>query len=291
MMKSVKNANHDENISEILSLLQTTSRNNRRLERPKNIEKSVYDSWLKRGNGIIQNGIFPTMIPIPPEDARILGLRIPGSETATKNNEKRTKKNTEDCRTKGESSEHHSFIEKQVKQGRKMNENSDSRGNRISVQNLNKTAKKDSKLKSTRENGALQKENLKSFQARLERGLKTITNKTAGYRKGKSKSDSSGKNVTSQSTKIDPIVPDQVGKVEEIVNATSLKSEKDIGDKISTKTSAKSMRQLFSMADSWSSDSVASHSNSCTCCVVKDTNRRQPPCPVHGASSSFVKKQ
>ncbi|XP_047344118.1 uncharacterized protein LOC124946837 [Vespa velutina] len=52
------------------------------------------------------------------------------------------------------------------------------------------------------------------------------------------------------------------------------KSDKLIGQE----ASSKSMRQLFSIADSWSSDSVISHSDSCTCChneessPVRETN-------------------
>lgn len=136
-------------------------------------------------------------------------------------------------------------------------------------------------------NGAGRKENPKSFQARLERGLKSLTNKTAEYRRGKLKS--SGKTVSSKLTDVERTVA--VGASEN--TSTSVdgeQCEEDTGDKMRTKPSSRSMRELFSMADSWSSDSVASHSDSCTCCSIAKSNRRQPPCPVHGASSSFEKK-
>nr|KAF7435986.1 hypothetical protein H0235_004177 [Vespula pensylvanica] len=46
--------------------------------------------------------------------------------------------------------------------------------------------------------------------------------------------------------------------------------ELDKSDKLGQEASSKSMRQLFSVADSWSSDSVVSHSDSCTCCHKKE---------------------
>lgn len=55
--------------------------------------------------------------------------------------------------------------------------------------------------------------------------------------------------------------------------------ELDKSDKLGQEASSKSMRQLFSVADSWSSDSVVSHSDSCTCCHKKEQ------CPVHGTNS------
>ncbi|XP_046739934.1 uncharacterized protein LOC124407647 [Diprion similis] len=43
--------------------------------------------------------------------------------------------------------------------------------------------------------------------------------------------------------------------------------------------SSKSMRQLYSMADSWSSDSVTSHSDICSCCHNNEF------CPIHGKAN------
>ncbi|XP_014608193.1 PREDICTED: uncharacterized protein LOC106788956 [Polistes canadensis] len=55
--------------------------------------------------------------------------------------------------------------------------------------------------------------------------------------------------------------------------------ELDRSDKLGQESSSKSMRQLFSIADSWSSDSLVSHSDSCTCCHKKEL------CPIHGKNS------
>ena len=141
--------------------------------------------------------------------------------------------------------------------------------------------------------------NPKSFQARLERGLKSLSTKTAAYRKAKIKSGSSGKSMDSGLTNVDVKLYGTGGNagvkknnVTKIISGTCC--EEDMADKMRMKTSTKSMKQLFSKAASWSSDSVASHSESCTCCAANDnaTNekRQQPPCPVHGASCSFDKK-
>lgn len=48
--------------------------------------------------------------------------------------------------------------------------------------------------------------------------------------------------------------------------------------------SAKSMRQLYSMADSWSTDSVVSHSESCPCC------HNNEPCPIHRKPNTELSK-
>lgn len=66
-----------------------------------------------------------------------------------------------------------------------------------------------------------------------------------------------------------------VGESSTIRRRKPMAKELDKSDKLGQETSSKSMRQLFSIADSWSSDSVVSHSDSCTCCHDNES------CPVH----------
>ncbi|XP_015599292.1 uncharacterized protein LOC107269678 [Cephus cinctus] len=181
----------------------------RRLDRPGQVNDNARLLMSEHQGEILPNSKFPIIIPIPPQDARALGLRIPERDSVTRDTGRMNSKNSK-----------------------------------------------------------LPPESSRSFQAKLERGLRSLTSRNTDR-----------KSNLEQHRNLLPSFLTNAGGNLGIGNAArSIKKSNELVDS-SDKPSdpgSKSMRQLYSMADSWSSDSVTSHSDSCTCCHGKEA------CPIHG---------
>ncbi|OAD53338.1 Protein sickie [Eufriesea mexicana] len=230
-------------------LLPPKSSRNQRLDRPgdlKNIQLlSAYpDSKIKIINGLI-------MIPIPPEDARALGLRAPDTDNSSvKSNSALSKSsaNVANSKTLRKKTDDEDKSKKEVKRNRNVD---------------TKTPKKVLDLKQERKaQRAATLEKLSNLHAKLERGLKNISNKTKTRPKGRSDSVKDSNNTTSNPSPIpNPNATGFRGTGRSTISSKFRKnssSQEDKQEKLRKESSSKSTKQLFSTTESWSSDSVDS---------------------------------
>ncbi|XP_012287049.1 uncharacterized protein LOC105703318 [Orussus abietinus] len=234
------------------------SSRDRRLPRPGDSARSKLAQILGIGK-IIPDPNFAMVIPIPSEDARVLGLKIPEEHPSKRipNSSGRPPS----CSSKSSASSNQPKGEK-------------SQEVKGAFSPVSGSALQRSKLQSFKEGRPI--ESPKGFQAKLERGLRNISNRTGSLtRKTKIEGKknlfpwlltSAGGAPRPTSCKEEKPVESQ--EVPEVL-------DQDTADR-STEPDSKSMRHLFSMADSWSSDSVVSHSDNCSCCHGTEK------CPLHG---------
>lgn len=244
-------------------LLPPKPHRNQRLYRPGDLKimqlLSVYpDNKIEVLNGMI-------MIPIPAEDAKTLGLRVPDSENfSAKSNSSSSKSSAHLSNTKyvGKRSNDDTRSKKDVKRHRNVD---------VSV----KATKKQPDLKQERKAQRTPTlERLSNLHAKLERGLKNISNRT----KTRSKV---GPDSAKESSNLNSTTIRGYGRS----SGRSLKKNSaSQEDKLRKESSSKCTKQLFSMADSWSSDSIISHSDNCACCHSRE------PCPFHGSENFFQDK-
>ncbi|XP_016917395.1 uncharacterized protein LOC108001072 [Apis cerana] len=200
-----------------------------------------------------------------PEDAKTLGLRVPDSENfSAKSNSSSSKSSAHLSNTKyvGKRSNDDTRSKKDVKRHRNVD---------VSV----KATKKQPDLKQERKAQRTPTlERLSNLHAKLERGLKNISNRT----KTRSKV---GPDSAKESSNLNSTTIRGYGRS----SGRSLKKNSaSQEDKLRKESSSKCTKQLFSMADSWSSDSIISHSDNCACCHSRE------PCPFHGSENFFQDK-
>lgn len=243
-------------------LLPPKPHRNQRLYRPGDLKimqlLSVYpDNKIEVLNGMI-------MIPIPAEDAKTLGLRVPDSESfsSKSNSSSNSKSSAHLSKYVGKRSNDDTRSKKDVKRHRNVD---------VSV----KATKKQPDLKQERKAQRTPTlERLSNLHAKLERGLKNISNRT----KTRSKI---GTDSAKESSNLNSATLRGYGRS----SGRSLKKNSaSQEDKLRKESSSKCTKQLFSMADSWSSDSIVSHSDNCACCHSRE------PCPFHGSENFFQDK-
>ncbi|XP_043804072.1 uncharacterized protein LOC122720973 [Apis laboriosa] len=200
-----------------------------------------------------------------PEDAKTLGLRVPDSESfSAKSNSSSSKSSAHLSNTKyvGKRSNDDTRSKKDVKRHRNVDVNV-------------KATKKQPDLKQERKAQRTPTlERLSNLHAKLERGLKNISNRTKTRSKVGPESAKESSNLNSTTIR-------GYGRS----SGRSLKKNSTSQeDKLRKESSSKCTKQLFSMADSWSSDSIVSHSDNCACCHSRE------PCPFHGSENFFQEK-
>ncbi|XP_076755206.1 uncharacterized protein LOC143425990 [Xylocopa sonorina] len=197
-----------------------------------------------------------------PEDAKALDLRVPDSENAS------LKSNSTSSRNSARLS-----VSKYVRK----RPNDDSRTKRDVKRHPDAETKATTKLLDPQEerkaSGGAALGTLGNLQTKLGRGLKSISNKSkaramARLETKKGLNSSAGLN------------PSSLGGARRLsiggkkARRNSLSSEE--GKTGKAKKESKSTKQLFSTSESWSNDSVVSHSDNCACCHSRE------PCPFHG---------
>ncbi|XP_076303470.1 uncharacterized protein LOC143221804 [Lasioglossum baleicum] len=238
-------------------LLPRMSRN-RRLCRPADLQAAQVMSILSDNNAQLVNDTI--MIPIPPEDAKALGLRIPESGNSS-------------IRSNSSSSRNASLSSGAKIAGERSNDSS--RSNKILRNPRNvEVVKPTKKLQGLKENESSEREQatkkLSSFQARLKKGLKKIS-----YKKGHQIDDLEATPECSQKSDLPSVLK---GSNRSSIGSGKLKKnlsncQEDKADKVKKESGSMSMRQLFNIADSWSTDSIFSHSDSCPCCHNREIRR------------------
>ncbi|XP_048260188.1 uncharacterized protein LOC105667133 [Bombus terrestris] len=234
---------------------------NQRLNRPGDLKimqlLSAYpDNKIKLLNGL-------TMIPIPAEDAKALGLRVPDSDSFKSNSTSfKGPARLSSPKSSRKRSNDDSKLKKDVKRHRNMDV---------------KTSKKLPDLKQEQKaQRTATLETLSILHAKLERGLKNISNRT----KARPKFHPDTPRDSDTPANSSPTTIRTSGRKSTIGGKLRKKSSTSQGnkpDKLRKESSSKSTKQLFSMAESWSSDSVVSHSDNCACCHSRE------PCPFHGS--------
>ncbi|XP_054006459.1 uncharacterized protein LOC128891184 [Hylaeus anthracinus] len=232
----------------------------RRLDRPVDPKAVQLLAAFPNHNIQLVNGTV--MIPIPQEDARALGLRVPGIQESRNSSlgSSSTSSRNSGCPSSSKA------LGKRSNDGRKSSKDLKHR------RNVDTNATK--KLQDLKEERRNQRtvEKLSNFHAKLERGLKNISYKTKTRRKVGSETTK-----TCDQSRLNPTALS--GAARSLAGGKSRNSplcQEDKFHKLEKQPSSRSMRQLFSMADSWSSDSVTSGSDNCACC------HSQEPCPLHG---------
>lgn len=202
-----------------------------------------------------------------PEDAKALGLRVPPD--------------ADNFSMKSNSTSSKSSAQLSSSRSRRKRSNDDTKSKRDQKRHHNingvKLTKKLLDLKQEQKSQrAPTLERFTNFQARLERGLKNISNKT----KARPKANSNGGKDSDNSH---PNAPRRrlSGAGRQRKGSTSSQDEKP--GKLRKEPSTKSTKQLFSTAESWSNDSVVSHSDNCDCCHSRE------PCPFHGSEFFSIK--
>lgn len=242
------NQNSDKNIHH---LLPPRPPGNRRLDRPGDLKVMEFLSAYPNNNFELVNGTM--MIPIPPEDAKALGLRIPGSKEFSIGSASQCSGSS--ASTSKSTGKRHSIDDDKSHRDAKRHRNVDIKATK-KLANLKKEQKSQRTAAS---------EKLSNFHAKLERGLRSISNRTRARRK-----------VNPETSDVSPAAFSGINN-----SPTSSSSRKNSLScqeklyKLGKESSSKSMKQLFSMAGSWSNDSVVSHSDSCACCHGRE------PCPFH----------
>ena len=206
----------------------TTKFKDQKLPRPYDLNSHL-NNFLPGLDKISPHHAFPIMIPIPSNDAKILGLKIPEESSSTRKASESSSKTTS-----GSKETQKIIIDKTV-------------------------------------------ENPRSFHATVECGLKVLANRNAR--------SANVSNIQPNKKLLASILGNAGGTI--TIGRLKQKSRKctnesDTSDRLSQETNSKSIKQLFSVADSWSSDSVMSLSDDCTCCHAANT------CPLHTQSKSNI---
>ncbi|XP_026667202.1 uncharacterized protein LOC113463992 [Ceratina calcarata] len=229
---------------------------NQRLERPGDMKFMQFLSAYPDNKAQLVNGMI--MIPIPPEDAKALGLRVPDSDNFS------MKPNSTSSRSSAELSSSRS---------RRKRSNDDTKSKRDQKRHHNTEVKLTKKLLDLKQEQKAQRaptlERLTNFQAKLERGLKNISHKTKVRPKANSYGEKDSDVLQSNAPRRRLLAAGKQKK-------SSSSSHDEKPGKLKKESSSKSTRQLFSTAESWSNDSVVSHSDNCACCHSRE------PCPFHG---------
>ena len=219
---------------------QPAKSKDRKLPRPGDLNVPLND-FLPGLDKIALYSNVPFLIPIPPKDAKALGLKIPEASSSKKHSFETSSKETPNSSIAKNSSK----------------ESKDSKN-----QNNSKKVKKSSVG------------NPRSFHATVEHSLKNLASRTARSIHISSIQSKKKKNLASVIANAGGT--NHIGRLKRPKPKAA--NESDTSDRLSKEPSSKSMRQLFSMAESWSSDSITSRSDSCTCCHTSD------PCPLHSKS-------
>ncbi|XP_078036839.1 uncharacterized protein LOC144469959 [Augochlora pura] len=202
-----------------------------------------------------------------PEDAKALGLRIPpDSENSSLESDSSSSKNSAATSGSKIDGKHTSDA---------------SRSNRVHGRHRHVEVKATRKLQDLKREEANEREQamkkLNSIHAKLKRGFRSMS-----YKKTNRFDDSEEPKAAECSYNVGPAAvlkgsnrPPIAGKFKKnLSNGQENKADRD-------KRESKSMRQLFSMADSWSTDSIISHSDSCPCCHSRENHRPRVADVVH----------
>ncbi|XP_031834330.1 uncharacterized protein LOC116427744 [Nomia melanderi] len=241
------NRNFDKTINQLLS---PNPFSNRRLNRPADLKATKMLSALSNGNAQLVNRTI--MIPIPLEAAKVLGLRVPELENSS---------------TGSNSSPSKSSTVSPVSKITKKRSNDANQSDKSAKRHRNMEVKATKKLRDLNEeqssDGAQPTKNLSSFHAKLKKGLKNIS-----YKRTYRRNDSEDAKVPESSFRLSPVALNESNQSS--INGRLRKNvsnyRKNLADRLEEDSNTKSMKQLFSMADSWSNDSMISHSDSCPCC-------------------------
>ena len=234
---------HDANQSPERTIDRVFRKSRRRLSRPADAKLAqLLSAYPENENVKVLNGV--TMIPVPPEDARALGLRVPDESNATGSSAHLSTSKSLKKRSNDDNNNDGSIEWRDVKRCQNANARREERSRKLA-----KHPKKERKAQRT----TVAMDKLCSLQARLERGLRSISNKTKT--RPKVRADAT-KDLDSPRSRNDP----------------SCSRE----DKRRREPSSVSTKQLFSLTESWSSDSVVSRSDNCACC-----HGQEHPCPLH----------
>lgn len=237
-----------------------TESKSRKLPRPSDLKSSL-NNFLPGIENISANSKFPVLIPIPSKDAKALGLKIPEASSLLK------KKLSSKC-------------------------NSTSKGGGSRGSCCSSSSSRSSSCSKEDPKTLIGKNYLKELENYKDsRNSKDFTRKIHKtiVKNPRSLEDTgrrSLKNLSSRNTRSIHLAPNKNftnAIVRNIVGVARMKqaklgnfNEPDTSDRHSREPNADSMRQLYSISDSWSSDSVASESDNCTCCHASN------PCPIHG---------
>ncbi|XP_051155311.1 uncharacterized protein LOC127277908 [Leptopilina boulardi] len=230
-----------------------TKSKSRKLPRPSDLKPSLND-FLPGLKNISLNSNFPVLIPIPPKDAKALGLKIPEASSSLKKNfsNSSSKSNTskESCCSSSKEDPKTLIGKNNLKE---LENFKDSKNAKDLAKKTHKTIAKNPK--SLEDTG---KRSLKNLSSKNTHSIHLSTNKniTTGIVRN------NGGNIA-------------IGKLKHAMPQGV--NESDTSDRHSKEPNSNSMRQLYSISDSWSSDSVTSQSDSCICCQASNL------CPIHGS--------
>lgn len=216
----------------------------RKLPRPGDLNASLND-FIPGLDKISLYSNIPFLIPISPKDAKALGLKIPEASSS-----KNPSSGTSSKSSTTSKETHKSSIGKKV----------------------SKESKDSKNLKYLKKGKKQFVGNPRSFHATVKHSLKNLASRTARSIHISSVQSKKKKNLSSVITS--PGGMSAVGRLKQ--TRSKAVNESDTSDRLSKEPSSKSMRQLFSMAESWSNNSITSPSDSCTCCHTSN------PCPLHG---------
>ena len=203
-----------------------------------------------------------TIIPVPSENARALDLRVPEEESSDglKSNRSSARLSiSRSSKVKKRSNDDNEFTTRDVKRYQNVDVRREERSRKLA-----KSPKEE--RKGTQRIATMDK--LSSLQAKLERGLRNISNKT----KARAKVRSDAPKDFSGSSNMSPIARGSGRPI-----STMRKNPSSSREDKRRESSSVSTKQLFSLTESWSSDSVISRSDNCACC------HSQEPCPLHGS--------
>ncbi|XP_033333637.2 uncharacterized protein LOC117224642 [Megalopta genalis] len=234
----------------------------RKLDRPgDSMSSRLISAWFDNDARLVNRTI---MIPIPPEDAKVLGLRIPDSENSSslESNSSSSKNSTvpSGSRTDGKYA------------------NDAGRSSRVLGRRRNADVKATKRLQdSKREEEANEREQamkkLNGIHAKLKRGLRSMS-----YKKTNRLDDSEVPKAPECSHNVGPAAALKGGNHRPAISSKFKKSlsnsrKDETREDKKESNAAKSMRQLFSVASSWSTDSIVSHSDNCPCCHSREIRR------------------
>ncbi|XP_029033120.1 uncharacterized protein LOC114871425 [Osmia bicornis bicornis] len=232
-------------------LIPPASHRPRRLDRPGDLKIKQLLSTFPDNEIQLLNGTL--MIPVSAEDARSLGLRIPDLDSFSVDSNSTSSKASalSSVKSAKRSNEEDNKSRKDVKRQR----NADGKG--VKRRQDGKQERKAQRTATI--------ERLSNFHAKLGRGLRSISNRTRPRQKLRSEivkenDDKSNADGSARSS--------IGGRFKRKLNNRDKKSD-------GLKKDSMTMKQLFSMAESWSSDSMVSDSDNCACCHTKE------PCPLH----------
>ncbi|CAL7947148.1 unnamed protein product [Xylocopa violacea] len=221
-------------------------------------------NWNNPANHSQPSKLFRNRRLDRPEDAKALGLRAPDSDNAS---------------LKSSSASSRSSARLSVSKYVRKRPSDNSKTKRDIKRQRNADAKSARKLLDLKEEqkaqGVAALGTLSNLQTKLERGLKSISNRSKARAKGRLDT----KKELDISAGLNPsgFRSPRRSSINGKPRRNSLPSEE--GKVGKAKKESKSTKQLFSTTESWSNDSVVSHSDNCACCHSRE------PCPFHGSES------